>query len=88
VACRARRPQRDLVRFTRQSSGWVVDLRHRARGRGAYVCTDPECHQQRRLKRFFGGQAERVAAGLAEIGAALGWAGESAVAERQREGVS
>jgi predicted RNA-binding protein YlxR (DUF448 family) len=64
-----------------------VDLRRRAPGRGAYVCTNRECHQQKRLKRFFGGQAERVASSLADIGAALGWAGESAAAERQREGV-
>jgi len=85
VACRAKRPQSNLMRFTSQAGTWVVDLRRRAYGRGAYVCTNPACHQERSLKRFFGGQARGVAASLADVSAALGWIGAAEVTNRQQE---
>lgn len=44
VGCREQKPQNRLIRLARRPDGSVVlDLRHRAGGRGAYVCSDEEC---------------------------------------------
>jgi predicted RNA-binding protein YlxR (DUF448 family) len=45
VSCRTRRPQAELLRVTAGHDGAVVieGRRHRAPGRGAYVCNDPSC---------------------------------------------
>ena len=45
VACRRRRPQRELIRVARRPDGRVLPdvLGSRAEGRGAYVCPDKEC---------------------------------------------
>lgn len=85
MACRVKRLQSDLMRFTLQEGSWVVDLRRRAYGRGAYVCTNPACHQERSLKRFFGGQARGVAASLADVSAALGWIGAAEATNPKQE---
>ena len=44
IGCRERRPKLALVRLVRDADGVVtVDTRHRAPGRGAYVCATTEC---------------------------------------------
>ncbi|MFN2593737.1 MAG: YlxR family protein [Actinomycetota bacterium] len=44
VACRTRRPQRDLLRVAVTPDGSVgLDTEPGRRGRGAYVCPDPAC---------------------------------------------
>ncbi len=44
VACRARRPQAELVRVARRPDGSVhVDAGGRGPGRGAYVCPEGAC---------------------------------------------
>lgn len=62
VACRASRPQHELLRLCRGEDGtWRADPDRRAGGRGAWVCKDREqCQLVKPLKRFFRGEAERV----------------------------
>jgi predicted RNA-binding protein YlxR (DUF448 family) len=44
VGCRKQRPQDDLIRLSRRADGSVVvDTRHLAGGRGAYVCWNADC---------------------------------------------
>jgi hypothetical protein len=44
IGCRRVRPKRELLRLVLQGDGLVtVDARHRAPGRGAYVCADVPC---------------------------------------------
>ena len=44
MACRQAKDKRDLVRLVRTSDGTVeVDVTGRKPGRGAYLCTAPEC---------------------------------------------
>jgi uncharacterized protein len=46
VACREKRPKRELVRLVCTPEGSLeVDLRGKRAGRGAYVCRRPECWQ-------------------------------------------
>jgi predicted RNA-binding protein YlxR (DUF448 family) len=42
VGCRRVRPKAELVRLVRTAAGMVMRDAH-GRGRGAYVCADPEC---------------------------------------------
>ena len=70
VGCRAVKPKRSLARLVRAESGLVVaDVTGAARGRGAYVCSEPACLEQAlqrgRLARAFRGSCE-VGPGLAE----------------------
>jgi predicted RNA-binding protein YlxR (DUF448 family) len=66
VACRQRRPQRELLRIVRRDGGIRLDPLRRLEGRGAYVCPDrSECREAKRLKRFARGEAEALAASLA-----------------------
>lgn len=47
VACRSKRPKRDLVRIVRTPEGQVKpDLSGRMNGRGAYLCRDAACWVQ------------------------------------------
>lgn len=44
IACRQKRPKRELVRVVRNSEGNVdVDLSGKKTGRGAYLCRNKEC---------------------------------------------
>lgn len=46
VACRSRRPKRELVRIVRTPAGQVIeDPSGRMAGRGAYVCADGDCRE-------------------------------------------
>ncbi|WP_276955790.1 YlxR family protein [Allomeiothermus silvanus] len=58
VACRARRPKRELLRIVLTEGGPVLDPSGRRPGRGAYVCPDnPECWAEKKLRRFAGAGA-------------------------------
>jgi len=63
LACRKKRPQRELVRITLTSEGWRVKDGKRS-GRGAYVCANsPTCWVEKRLRRL-GHDASVVSAQL------------------------
>ncbi|RJF71021.1 MULTISPECIES: YlxR family protein [Deinococcus] len=70
VACRKKRPQGEFLRFTKDTQGlWQMDSRRgkpaRA-GRGTYLCADnPACGQEKKLRRTFGAQAEKMALSVA-----------------------
>lgn len=65
VACRKKGPQAGFVRLTRTEGGWSIQAgRHRS-GRGVYLCAAPECQQEKRLRRTFRADAEKVAELLA-----------------------
>ena len=47
VACRHKRPKRDLLRIALAANGRLsLDLRGRAPGRGAYLCTSAACWER------------------------------------------
>ncbi|MDO4246823.1 MAG: YlxR family protein [Deinococcus sp.] len=58
VACRAKRPQAELLRLVPQAAPpfWAVQQRGRT-GRGLYLCPDPACWQEKGLRRAFRQQA-------------------------------
>ena len=50
VACREKKPKKEMLRVVRPKEGDVfIDLTGKAAGRGAYVCNDPACI--RKLKK-------------------------------------
>ena len=52
VACREKRPKRELIRLVRDPEGEVIiDIRHHADGRGAYICRNESCIELARKKR-------------------------------------
>ena len=52
AACREKRPKRELIRLVRDPEGEVIiDIRHRADGRGTYICRSEECIELARKKR-------------------------------------
>lgn len=64
MACRAKRPQGELVRVTRVEGGWRLLPGDRT-GRGAYVCADsPGCWAEKRLRRAFRADAPAISAAL------------------------
>ncbi|WP_119314223.1 YlxR family protein [Calidithermus terrae] len=65
VACRRRRPKRELLRVVLTPEGPVIDPSGKKPGRGAYVCPDqPECWAEKRLRRFAGAGAAALAQAL------------------------
>jgi uncharacterized protein len=52
IGCRVRRPQRELVRLSRED-GRVVPAQQGALGRGAYLCPALECLDAADKKRAF-----------------------------------
>ena len=68
VACRAKRPQGEFLRLTREGGPWTLTAGRRT-GRGAYVCADnPACWAEKKLRRAFGAQAPAVSELLAARG--------------------
>jgi predicted RNA-binding protein YlxR (DUF448 family) len=54
IACRTTTGKRELVRIVRTPEGQVIpDATGKAAGRGAYLCTNPDCWEQARRKRLF-----------------------------------
>ena len=44
VACRGVTPQENLIRVVKSADGKIViDLNHKAQGRGAYICRNKSC---------------------------------------------
>ncbi len=43
VGCRASRPKKDMIRVCFYEGKLSVDPTGRAKGRGVYVCADPDC---------------------------------------------
>lgn len=65
LACRARRPKRELLRIVMGESGPTIDPTGRKPGRGAYVCPDrPECWAEKKLRRFAGAGATELSQAL------------------------
>jgi uncharacterized protein len=50
VACRARRPQTELVRLRLVGATLVVDMGERGPGRGAYLCRQTACVERARVR--------------------------------------
>lgn len=72
IGCRKVRPQAALLRLVRGGDGQVhVDSGDRAKGRGAYVCPDPQCLGKAlsagRLGHAFKRPCEPPASGAAAI---------------------
>jgi uncharacterized protein len=61
VACRARRPQGELLRIAKGESGLTPDEFRKLEGRGWYVCKDKlECMSVRGLGKFARGEAAKL----------------------------
>ena len=77
LGCREHRPKRDLVRVVRTPEGKLcLDRSGKVSGRGAYLCTRPECFKKakktRALDRALGvsvpeGLYDQLAAELASL---------------------
>jgi hypothetical protein len=65
IACRQRRPKRELLRIVIGEAGPVIDPTGRKPGRGAYVCPDKgECWNEKKLRRFAGAKAVELSMAL------------------------
>lgn len=68
MACRERRPKRELLRVVLTEAGPVLDPTGRKSGRGAYVCPDkPECWVEKKLRRFAGNKAAELSQALQAV---------------------
>ncbi len=68
IACRARRPKRELLRVVLTETGPVLDPSGRKPGRGAYVCPDkPACWEEKKLRRFAGSKAAELSQALRAV---------------------
>lgn len=68
IACRERRPKRELLRIVMTEGGPVLDLTGRKPGRGAYVCPDrPDCWAEKKLRRFAGAKAKELSLALQTV---------------------
>ncbi len=65
VACRSRRPQAELLRIAKTSSGFTPDEDRKLEGRGWYICKDkPECSSIKGLGKFARSEAANLVAQL------------------------
>ena len=62
IACRGKFPQAELIRIRKTSSGWSLDPI--TVGRSVYVCHNPLCHTEKKLKRMLGAQTRELVAQL------------------------
>lgn len=46
VACRTKRPKRELTRLVRTPDGILPDTLGKLSGRGAYLCDNPSCWER------------------------------------------
>ena len=62
IVCRKPLPKKELNRIVKSGEEIFFDMTGRANGRGAYVCSDPECmnklKKQKVLNRVFSCQVE------------------------------
>ena len=63
VSCRKSLPKSELFRFFKDTDGyWQLDKQQKQGSRGMWLCNNsPECYDIRRLKKFFGKDADRIA---------------------------
>ncbi len=65
VACRARRPQAELLRIAKGPNGLEPDTFRKLEGRGWYVCKDKlECMGIKGLGKFARGEASKLVEAL------------------------
>ncbi len=65
VACRARRPQGELLRIAKNQQGFTPDDRRKLEGRGWYVCKDKlECMGIKGLGKFARAEAATLVEAL------------------------
>ena len=43
VACKAKKPKKELIRIVKNDNGIFVDRTGKVNGRGAYICDDISC---------------------------------------------
>lgn len=57
ISCKQKLEKADMLRIVKNSSGIFADPTGKAEGRGAYLCTNPDCREklvkQRQLDRIF-----------------------------------
>lgn len=53
IGCRESRPKKDMIRVCCYEGRLSVDTTGRARGRGVYICSDPECLAKAIKKKAF-----------------------------------
>ncbi len=53
IGCRESKPKNDMIRVCCYEGRLSVDLTGRAKGRGVYVCRDPECLAKVMKKKAF-----------------------------------
>ncbi len=57
ICCGEKFPKRSLLRIVKNETGVSVDRTGKQNGRGAYICSNPECFEklvkQKRLNRAF-----------------------------------
>ena len=61
LGCREMKPKRELIRVVRSPEGEIgLDFKGKAPGRGAYICSSPECLKKaiktKALERAFSAQ--------------------------------
>lgn len=63
VACMESKPKQDLLRIAFYEGELTVDISGKAKGRGVYLCNDPECFEKakkrRALQRNFDGEIKQ-----------------------------
>jgi uncharacterized protein len=65
VVCRARFPQAQLLRLTRDTENHVhLDPKRRAPGKGTYICANPACRTEKALMRLSRSDAARLSTEL------------------------
>lgn len=53
VVCREMKPKSELLRVVKLEGGEKFDPTFKKQGRGAYICTSPECASKARKTRAF-----------------------------------
>lgn len=52
IACRTMCAQNTLIRIVNENGTAVLDMEKKRFGRGAYICTDPDCIKKARKKKL------------------------------------
>jgi predicted RNA-binding protein YlxR (DUF448 family) len=77
IACRAKRPKRELVRIVRTPAGTIeIDRDGKRSGRGAYLCPDQECWETALRHRKLG-QALKCQVSADDVATLRAWAASS-----------
>ena len=53
IACRQMKPKKEMTRIVKTADGDIfADFSGKAAGRGAYICSDPECNKKLQDKKL------------------------------------